>query len=220
MPDAMLPGMDYEPQRDFIVRDVEALKVYFDPLRLRITQEIADRARSIHEIADALGIPFTRLYYHINLLEKNGFIKLVDVRQGAGAIEEKYYRVAARIFSVDRALMTPGTPTGDAGLEAVLDTVLEETRRSVYTGIDAGVLDTSQRVPHPDALLMVRGVFSLTPELAVEFQSRLKELLIEFTSRQLSSLDGTRVYNLAVALHPTVLSEDETPDEVLPFDEE
>ncbi len=208
MQDDMLPGRNYEPEREMIIRDIESLKVYFDPVRLRIIQELADRARSIREIAEAIGVPFTRLYYHINLLEKHGIIRLVGVERGAGVIEEKYYRVTARFFVVDRALMTPGTPAGDAGLETVLTMTLDETRASVEAAFDAGLIDIQQRTPHPDALLIARGVFSLTPELVMEFQKRLKEMLIEFTSRQLSSLEGTKLYNMAIVLHPTLL-----PDE-------
>lgn len=219
MTESAVPGAGYEPDTEYTIHDVEALKIYFDPLRLRIIQELADRARSIHEIAAALGMPFTRLYYHINLLEKYDFIRLVDVRHGPGAIEEKYYRVTARFFVVDRALMMPGTPSGDAGLEAVISTVLDETRTSIYAAIAAGAIDTSRRAPHPDALLIARGVFSLTPALIEDFQLRLKALIVEFNARQLSSLEGTRPYNLAFALHPAVLDDGET-DEAAPIDPE
>ncbi len=215
MSDDTRPGHDFEPEREFIVHDVEALKVYFDPLRMRIVHEIALRARSIHEIAEALGVPFTRLYYHMNLLEKHGIIKLVAVRQGAGAIEEKYYRVAARFFHVDRTLMTPGTAIGDAGMEAVLTTVLDETRRSIYAGIDAGVIDMTRRVPHPNALLIVRGVVLLTPEQAQYFQTRIKELLLEITGDNQAARPNTIMYNIALAFNPTVIPDD-APTEITP----
>jgi DNA-binding transcriptional ArsR family regulator len=218
MHDDTTPGRDYEPEQEMIIRDIEALKVYFDPVRLRIIQEIADQARSIHQIAAAIGVPFTRLYYHINLLEKHGIIRLVAVEQRAGVIEEKYYRISARFFAVDRALMMPGTPTGDAGMEAVLDTVLDGTRTSIRTALDAGVLNMHERTPHPDAMLIARGVLSLTPELAVEFQTRLKDLLIEMTGQQLSSLAGTKLYNMAIVLHPTVLTDDVTPPAPMLFE--
>ncbi|MCS7070356.1 MAG: helix-turn-helix domain-containing protein, partial [Anaerolinea sp.] len=188
------------------------LKIYFDPLRQRILHQIADQARSIQEIATALEIPFTRLYYHINLLEKHGLIRLVDVRPGPGAIEEKFYRVAARFFVVDQALMTPGTPKGEAGLATVISTVLDETRASIYTALRSGLIDPAQRAPHPDALMIVRGVFPLTPELVEEFQTRLKALLAEFTARKLASMKGTRPYNFALVLHPTVLEGEAADD--------
>ncbi len=209
MDDQTLPGASFEPEREKLIQGVESLKVYFDPLRLRIIQEVADQARSIPEIAEALNLPFTRLYYHINLLESAGFIKLVDVRRGAGAIEEKYYRVAARLFVVDRSLMTPGTARGDEGLEAVLNTVLDGTRRSIYDGIDAGVLDPAKRTPDPSAIVILRGVFTLTPELAEDFQRRIKELVIDFNSVQVPSQENAREYNLAIVLNPTVLKGDE-----------
>lgn len=209
-----LPGLNYEPERELMINDIESLKVYFDPMRLRIVQEIADRARSIHEIAEVLGVPFTRLYYHINLLEKHNIIKLVEVQRGVGAIEEKFYRVTARFYQVDRALTTPGTPVGDAGLETVLSMVLDQTRQSIMDGIAGEVLDLRQRVPHPNAMLIARGVYMMTPDLAQEFQLRIKELIIEFQSRQLNTHEGALFYNFAVALNPTVLLADDKPQDV------
>jgi DNA-binding transcriptional ArsR family regulator len=208
------PLTPFEPERECIIHDIEALRIYFDPLRLRIVQEIADQARSIHDIAERLGVPFTRLYYHINLLEKHGIIRLVDVRPGVGAIEEKFYRVAAYFFVVDRALMTPGTPAGDEGLEAVLDTVLTQSRRSIVEAVDAGLIDLSVRSPHPDALLIARGVFSLTPEQAQTLQLRLKQLIVELTSQHIAPTPQAQPYNFAITLHRTVLS----GGDVLPFE--
>lgn len=200
-----LPGMNYDPIPEKVIDDVEALKIYFDPLRLRIVQEIADEARSIHAIAHALQVPFTRMYYHINLLEKAGFIRLVEVRRGAGAIEEKYYRVAARFFSVNRRLMTAGTPAGDAGLDTVIETVLDETKRSIYESVKAGLIDTTQRAPHPDALLIVRAVFALSPRQIIDFQTRLRALILDFNNERLEAGSPIRDYNFAVVLHPTRL---------------
>jgi hypothetical protein len=95
----------------------------------------------------------------------------------------------------------------------VISTVLDETRASIYAALRAGLIDPLQRAPHPDALMIVRGVFPLTPELVEEFQTRLKALLAEFTARQLASLEGTRPYNFALVLHPTLLDETESDGE-------
>lgn len=205
MTDPTPPLASFEPERECIIHDIEALKVYFDPLRLRIIQEIAEHPRSIHDIAERLGVPFTRLYYHVNLLEKHGFIRLVDVRSGVGAIEEKFYRIAAYFFVVDRALMMPGSPHGQRGLDTVLDTVLTETRRSILDAVDGGLIDLSVRAPHPDSLLIVRGVFSLTPEQATALQLRLKDLIIELTSQHTAPDTGALPYNFALTLHRTTL---------------
>lgn len=207
MADVAVPGSGFEPEPEVIIRDIEALRIYFDPLRQRIIHQIAHQARSIREIAAALEVPPTRLYYHINLLEKHGFIRLVDIHPGPGAIEEKYYRIAARFFVVDDALVTPGTPEGDAGLATMISVVLDETRASIHAALRAGLIDPVQRAPHPDALMIMRGVFSLTPELVEEFQIRLKALLAEFAERKLDSPGGTRPYNFALVLHPTSLDQ-------------
>jgi DNA-binding transcriptional ArsR family regulator len=75
-----------QPDDEQIIYDLEALKVYFDPQRARIMQALAGAPRTVHEVADILDVPFTRLYYQFNLLEKHGFIRVVQTRSLAGAV--------------------------------------------------------------------------------------------------------------------------------------
>jgi DNA-binding transcriptional ArsR family regulator len=194
-----------QPEAQRIISDVEALKVYFDPVRIRIIGQLAGEPRSIHQVAAALGLPFTRLYYQFGLLEKHGLIRVVETRAIAGAVEEKFYQIAARQFIIDRKLLTLGTTAErDSGLDVILDTVLDQTRDDVYRSIRAGLVDLGQTAPHPAALLMRRGVWRLTPELAAQFSERLIALIKEFAEE--SGGDQQHYYALAVAFYPTAIT--------------
>ncbi len=144
------------PQFEHLITDLEALKVYFDPVRQRILRELVGEPRSIHEIAAALAVPFTRLYYQMHLLENHGFIQVVETRPLAGAVEEKFYQVTAYTFPIQRSLLTLATPEGEQGMEYVMSLVLDETRDDIRAGLRSQLINMEVYPPHPDALLIRR----------------------------------------------------------------
>ena len=97
---------------------VEALD---SPLRMRILKAASEPV-AVREIADRLGVPITRLYYHVNMLEEAGFVAVVDSRK-SGARLEKIYRITAKSFCFAKPLRThlirtlPGQPREPPDLE-------------------------------------------------------------------------------------------------------
>ena len=73
------------------ISDVTTLKVVADPLRLRIGMLLIDRAMTVKELAAELGVPPTRLYYHVRMLERHDLVEVVGRRMVSG-IEERTYR--------------------------------------------------------------------------------------------------------------------------------
>lgn len=208
---------DYPPpEAEKTIHDLEALRIYFDPLRTRIIHALGEEPRTIHEVAAALDVPFTRLYYHFQLLEKHGFIRQVDARSFGGAVEEKTYHIAARLFLVDRALMTVGaTDEEDSGLEVILESVLDLTKSDIRDSARAGVVDLQKRAPSPEALFIIRGYSYLSPERATAFYERLRALVDEYVVAGEEDVDETRhngrYYGLALALYPSAMSGGEDP---------
>lgn len=193
--------MAMTPDDVHIVTDLEALKVYFDPLRKRIVQQMVTQARSIHQVAEILGVPFTRLYYHFNLLEKYNFIRVVDIQQMNGAVEEKFFQVTAYQFAIDRALLQTGTPEGEQGLAIILDTVLEQARNNIVRGVRDGVIDLAQFPPHPDSLILRRGSYSLTPKQARLFHDQLSELFKRIQTLAPDESEPAQQYELLVGFY-------------------
>jgi DNA-binding transcriptional ArsR family regulator len=82
------------------------LRALAHPLRLRLLEEFAGAARTTMQVAAAMGEPPTRLYHHVNALERAGILKLARTRQVRGTTE-KYYEVAKkRVGAVDGANIT------------------------------------------------------------------------------------------------------------------
>jgi hypothetical protein len=210
MLDVMTTVDAFEPLPTLKMTSLEILKVYFDPLRQRIVNQVYSEARSIQQIAQALDIPFTRLYYHINLLEKHNIIQLVEVRQGAGAIEEKYYRVKAHMFVVDRTLMMP-TDDGSMppAMETVIETVLHETEVELRRSVQQHIVDLSVTAPHEKALVMRRGAVRLTHEQARQFQEDMLELIRRYQAMNIDEGVPADDYNVSIALFPVDLTSEE-----------
>jgi DNA-binding transcriptional ArsR family regulator len=217
-----MTDISFQPAQERIISDLDTLKVYFDTTRLRIMKAVGVRPCSVSELAGYLNVPFTRLYYHINLLEKHDLIRMVDVRSISGAAEEKYYRATARLYVIDRTLLTVGTPDGDAGLELLLSTVIDFTKADIIHSVAREVIDMSKYPPDPAALVVRRGVYNLTDEGASALHEKLRDFLLDVSLLdQTPDTPDTHYYGAMVAFYPTTL---ELPDSLLtnplPRDEE
>ncbi len=192
-----------EPDAERLISDLETLKVYFDPMRARIVRTISHDPRTVHEIAKELDVPFTRLYYHMNMLEKHGIIRVVETRNLSGAVEEKYYQIAARMFTVDRALLTinPGDESSK-GLEVVMETVLENTQRDIRHSAQDGMIDLTKTSPDPEAILLRRGMVRMSKERATYFHERLLALIEDFVDEEESA---DQYYGFALAFYHSSL---------------
>src|SRR4051794_8691867 len=89
------------------IADLAALRAISDPLRTRILRELREVSRTTAQVAGILGEGTTKLHYHMNELERNGLIEVVETRQ-KGNLIEKYYRSVADFFRVDPALFQAG----------------------------------------------------------------------------------------------------------------
>lgn len=194
-----------QPDAERLISELETLKVYFDPMRRRVIQAVAGEPRTVHEIAAELDVPFTRLYYHVNLLEKHGLVRVVETRNLSGAVEEKYYQVSARVFVIDRRLLTarPGAGDEDA-LGTFLVQVLEGTRRDILNSVEQGLVNLSMRPPDPDGLMLRHAVARMPPEHVAAFNQRLMALVEEFSDQRGTPDDD--YYALTITLYRSALA--------------
>src|SRR5690349_23081625 len=107
-----MPDEDYQeqprtlPKDLLVITDLETVKVVADPLRLQLLNLLREEARTVKELAKTLHLPQTKLYYHMDLLEKHGLVRVVGTRLVSGILEKRY-QAAAYKFSVDHALLMP-----------------------------------------------------------------------------------------------------------------
>lgn len=198
---------DDRPADELTITTLETLKVFSDPLRQKIIEAVIDSARTVKQIAALLGLAPTKLYYHINLLEAHGLIRVVETRIVSGIIEKRY-RASARNFAIQRTLLSPGSGGYSEGLRAALDAVFAPIRSEIEQGVVSGIIDTSDDAPAARKLRLWRAMNRISSDDVEAFQARLEALVAEFERREqhpdsaTSAASGPR-YSLLIALYPT-----------------
>jgi DNA-binding transcriptional ArsR family regulator len=196
----------FKPDPEFIINDLETLKVLADPLRIHIVELVTQAPRTVKQVAAVLNLPPTKLYYHIKLLEERSLIRVVDTRIVSGIVE-KQYQAAALSYRVDRELFSLTSQAGKEGLNVMLTGLFDDTREDIQTSAEADVLDVSPHEgddkPLNRSLLISRNTLQLKPETAEEFYRRLKALVREYVQESTTEGVGKNPYGLLVALYPS-----------------
>ena len=79
------------------ITDIEKLKIISDPLRISILTTLGTEKKNSKQLAKLLKINRTKIHYHLNILEENNFIEVVDTDSINGIIQ-KYYLPTAQAF--------------------------------------------------------------------------------------------------------------------------
>jgi DNA-binding transcriptional ArsR family regulator len=92
-----LPSPDYEAPDVLLVQEPEQLRALGDDLRSRIVILLREKAHSITELAELLGLAKGTVGHHVKVLEKAGLVRVVRTRK-VRALTERYYGRTARLF--------------------------------------------------------------------------------------------------------------------------
>ena len=95
-----------------VVDDPIAVDVINDPLRWRIYNQLYT-AKTAQELGGILGVPPARLYYHLDLLERHGWVRVVEERPTGGRGTKRVYRASHEHGFVlsDPVMQAPGFNT-------------------------------------------------------------------------------------------------------------
>ncbi len=179
---------DYELDDDLPLENASQLKALFEDTRIKIVDLLLERAATIKELSDALGIPKGTIGHHVSTLEDAGLIKIVRTKK-IRAIEAKYYGRTARTY-----LIGPASKDTDADFDLTpgyfLRTALDEYESSAHGHEDVeeqGRISTLRyaRIPR---------------ERAKEWATRLADLAKQFTGEERG---GETTYGLVLGLYPT-----------------
>jgi DNA-binding transcriptional ArsR family regulator len=178
----ILPLVQETPSRltateELEVDDPAVVAALYDPLRYRLFR-VLETPRTVAEVAEEIGLPANRLYYHLRRLLACGLVRQVDVRARGRHTERVYGRTAARIrFTGELEL----------GGETVLRGIADELERGLR--LAAGTDEPG--------LLSYHAV-ELTRERASELEERLRTLIAEYESTPSTGDDATRFGLLGV----------------------
>ena len=111
---------------------VAQLRALAHPLRLRVLELFAERPRTTMQVAELLGQPPTRLYHHVNALERAGLIRVRERRPNRGTVE-KWFEVVRPLVPVGN-LRPKDFGAVHRPLQALAMAALEQARRELKIG--------------------------------------------------------------------------------------
>jgi DNA-binding transcriptional ArsR family regulator len=112
------------------------LKAASDPTRIRMGLLLLDDGHTVKELATALDVPATRLYYHVKILEQHGLVEVVERRMVSG-IEERRYRAIAEAWAFGPNDPSPSPDEMVAMLRATLSAVQGELEVVLHDNDDS-----------------------------------------------------------------------------------
>lgn len=181
----------------YSVNDLAQVKALADPLRQMILGSFAKEPRTTKQVADLLHEKPTRLYHHVEILERAGLIKLVKTKQNRGTVE-RYYRAVANRFAVGSNLfrhLAPRKKTGAAAPEALFSRAFDATLREMQLGFAA-------KGQHPDRACeatLLRSRVRATSEQIEDLRNKLQAWL---ASVRRSGHRGPARYGILLVAYP------------------
>ncbi len=151
------------------------------PLRTTILQLLHERAATVTELAAAVERPKSTVAHHVDVLFRNGLLRVVRTRK-VRAIEERFYGRTARMFFV----ASEPSPTGEAMPGDFND--FEVAARESTVAYQQGKLWGFIRHAR------------ISEDQASQFWDRMAELVDEFDRMPRS---GQTTYGFAVGIYPT-----------------
>lgn len=206
------PAENIKPADSYLIKDLEKLKAISDPLRIKILECLVEGSRTVKEIARAIEVPASKLYYHINQLEEFGFIRVAGTRMISNILE-KQYMVTACNFQVDKSLLSLLNDSEEQNLDSFLSPIFDTTREEIKRSLKAGLvkLEGEPDEPHSAKLMLSRSINKIPPQRVAEFQQRLNALVNELEDTDKES-EG-QVYAVMVIMYPIYRPSEDDSDQ-------
>ena len=196
---------NFKPTELHLIKDLETAKAIADPLRLQIIEVLLNSPLTVKQIAKKLGLTASRLYYHVNTLEKHDLIRVVDTIIH-GNIIEKHYWVTAFNFSVDQEIYNLNVQDTE-GKENIISMVLrclDLVRDDFSRSIEARAFNLEHGAEtQPRHVIQSREVCRISDDNVEAFQRRLHALLKEFESLDEPENSRNQPWAFTVFLYPT-----------------
>lgn len=202
------------PETTLTLESLDALKVLADPLRNQILEVLTPKPLTINQVAAKLGVAASKLYYHVNLMEKHNLLRVVDTVVHGNLIE-KHYWITAYQFEIDKELFNfqVDTPEGTEQLVSMLLSNLNATREDLQRSMYARHHQITHGAPqNPRNVLDRRDIYRLPDEVASQFHKRLHALLEEFEQEaaqyENSQEEGLTPWALSLVFYPSFYYEE------------
>ena len=187
----------------YTLKNLDQIKVLADPLRIRILEAFCQE-RTTKQVAELLGEKPTRLYHHVDALERVGLIALSRTRQNRGTVE-KYYLAVARTFRADSRVFHPNVKgkSEKNALRQMMATIFDTTAAELASLVDQGEDATKKGLEEEGivSFLEIHASRAQLMELRGKLQRIVQSLAADAEDRAESGGDQGR-YRLTLAYYP------------------
>ena len=190
----------------YIANDLEQIKAISDPLRLRIFNALSKETMTTKQVAEVIGEPPTKLYRHVQVLEKVGLIKLVRTKKNRGTVE-KYYEPIARNLNIDRKIFAN---LGREVMESAFYNMVNDVLQSTLHEVGQTIAEMHDDPDFPGATLAQKTIHT-NPKKLKELKDQLDAWLKAF--EEADDPDGEMDYRVTLVLYPGVSSDNKKSSE-------
>jgi DNA-binding transcriptional ArsR family regulator len=177
----------------------DQIKTLASPLRQSILEAMIAEPITTKQVAVRLGEKPTKLYHHVDALEKAGLIRLIRTQRKRGTTE-KYFQAVARRFVVDRAAIevVPEAEDEEDQLERVISTSLESTLAEIRDSLAVGLIRTDEEAGES---VFIRSHLRASPQQMNNLIVQLQEWIRECQSSH--DPNAGLEYGVTLAFYPT-----------------
>lgn len=172
---------DYELANRMTLTRPGQVKAIGHPLRTMILQLLHERAATVTELAQAVERPKSTVAHHVEVLTRNGLLRVVRTRR-VRAIEERLYGRTARLFHV-----------------AAEPTSAGEKMPGDFNDFEAAARESVQAFEQGKLWGFIRHA-RISEDQASRFWGQMVELVDEFDRMPRS---GETMYGFAIGIYPT-----------------
>ncbi|GAA2036754.1 hypothetical protein GCM10009819_21730 [Agromyces tropicus] len=172
---------DYELADRMALTTPAQVRAIGHPLRTTILQLLHERAATVTELAAAVERPKSTVAHHVDVLARNGLLRVVRTRR-VRAIEERFYGRTARLFFV-------AAEPSSAGEAMPVD----------FNDFEVAARESATAFEQRRLWGFIRHA-RISEDQASQFWERMVELVAEFDRLPRS---GETVYGFAIGVYPT-----------------
>ncbi|KYK38109.1 MAG: hypothetical protein AYK18_07995 [Theionarchaea archaeon DG-70] len=183
-----------------IIKNPEQVKVMAHPLRMSLIEVFSHKPMTAKQAAQLLGQKPTRLYHHVDALERVGLIRLVKTQKKRGTLE-KYYRTVAHHFIVDRMIFQSKAEEKETlgKLQATVGAMFDETLSEINRSMTQRLIEPDRKSKSRQAIF-ARTRIKATHEQVEKIKKKIDNLLKQCNVGKRKQ--GEVEYGLTLAFYP------------------
>lgn len=182
---------DRDSRNEIWLREPEQMRALSSPLRVALFERLVHGPSTARALAEDLDVPQTRLYYHLRILERTGFIEVVSERRRRGSIE-RTFGVTATEVKLDSDAMADASSTG-------------EPIRSAMR-LAANEMTAAYRAGRGDDVFIEQAEVRLSEAEFGRLRDKLRAWIKDVERSR--DPDGEVERRVTIAMHPTAASKD------------